>query len=239
MRGLCLALAVLCASTARGEELDAKGHYERGLAAFALGNYQIAADEYEKAFAIKPDPALLYNAAQAHRLAGNKARALQLYTNYLSIFGKKQPNSTEVLRHIAALKLAIDSERKAQNQPPIEPAPVTPDPVKKPQVAVVAPPPPKPAPKPPEPTPEPISLAPTPSVEPTPAKAPEPVATPAPVEKPVEQAPQERKPIYKKAWFWGVIAGAVVVVGVGVGLGVGLSSGPSDPVPSFGTVTLR
>jgi outer membrane biosynthesis protein TonB len=235
MRGLCLALAVLCASTARGDELDAKGHYERGLAAFALGNYQTAADEYEKAFAIKPDPALLYNAAQAHRLAGNKARALQLYTNYLNIFGKKQPNSTEVQRHISALKLAIDSERKAQSQPPIEPAPVTPDPVRKPQVAVVTPPPPKP----PEPAPEPIKLTPTPAVEPAPAPTPEPVATPAPVEKPVEKPVAESKPIYKKGWFWGVIAGAVVVVGVGVGLGVGLSSGPSDPVPSFGTVTLR
>ena len=30
-------------------------------------------------------------------------------------------------------------------------------------------------------------------------------------------------PVYKKAWFWGVIAGSAVVVGTAVGLGVGLS----------------
>ena len=37
--------------------------------------------------------------------------------------------------------------------------------------------------------------------------------------------PPERKPVYKRGWFWGVVVGAVVVAGVGVGLGVGLSRG--------------
>lgn len=36
-----------------------------------------------------------------------------------------------------------------------------------------------------------------------------------------------KQPLYKKPWFWGVTASAVVVVGVGIGLGIGLS--PRDP----------
>jgi tetratricopeptide (TPR) repeat protein len=39
------------------------------------------------------------------------------------------------------------------------------------------------------------------------------------------QSSSDRKPIYKKAWFWGVLAGAAVVAGVGVGVGVALGSG--------------
>ena len=32
------------------------------------------------------------------------------------------------------------------------------------------------------------------------------------------------KPVYKRGWFWGVIAGSAAAVGLGIGLGVGLSS---------------
>lgn len=42
------------------------------------------------------------------------------------------------------------------------------------------------------------------------------------VQAPASSEPRA-KPIYKRAWFWGVVVGAVVVVGVGVGLGVGLA----------------
>ncbi|HZS36320.1 MAG TPA: tetratricopeptide repeat protein [Polyangia bacterium] len=35
--------------------------------------------------------------------------------------------------------------------------------------------------------------------------------------------PQSPRPIYKRAWFWGVIAGGAVAVALGVGLGIGLS----------------
>jgi tetratricopeptide (TPR) repeat protein len=43
--------------------------------------------------------------------------------------------------------------------------------------------------------------------------------------------PQRTKPVYKRGWFWGVIAGAAVVVGVGVGVGVGLGTAKSNPFP--------
>ncbi len=31
---------------------------------------------------------------------------------------------------------------------------------------------------------------------------------------------ENQKPIWKKGWFWGIVAGAAVVVGVGIGVGV-------------------
>lgn len=61
---------------------------------------------------------------------------------------------------------------------------------------------------------------------PTTATQPALVATSAP--------PRSDKPVWKRAWFWGVIGGAAVVVaGVAVGVGVATASA-KDPTPSFG-----
>lgn len=75
---LFLLLACLARPAAAESGKDAKKIYEEATAAFGLGKYAVAAEKYEAAFAIRPDPALLYNAAQSYRLAGNKPRALEL-----------------------------------------------------------------------------------------------------------------------------------------------------------------
>lgn len=41
----------------------------------------------------------------------------------------------------------------------------------------------------------------------------------------------EKKPVYKKAWFWVTIAGAAVAVGAGVGLGVYFGTRSTEPLP--------
>ena len=87
------------------EESEAKRSYERGTAAYVLGHYDEAADAYEHAFTLKPDAALLYNAAQAHRLAGHKTRALLLYQNYLRVYGKDVQNREDVVRLIEGLEV--------------------------------------------------------------------------------------------------------------------------------------
>src|SRR5687768_6528537 len=94
------ALIVLAALAggARAETPDARVHYQRATAHFALGEFGRAAEEYEAAFKIKADAALLYNAAQSHRLAGNHAKALILYKNYLNLY-PKSPNGASVRAH--------------------------------------------------------------------------------------------------------------------------------------------
>src|SRR5256885_5820039 len=76
-----LAAMAVCASAGAGADTaaEAKAHWERGVTAYGLGRFAIAAQEYEAAYELKPQPSLLYNAAQAHRLAGHKAKALLLY----------------------------------------------------------------------------------------------------------------------------------------------------------------
>jgi tetratricopeptide (TPR) repeat protein len=106
----------MCLS-AVAEEPDAKTLFTRGRASYALGRYAEAAELFEKAFELKQDPAILYNAAQAHRLAGNNRKALVLYQSYLRLFGEQQ-NAAEVERRIADLKVAIQAEQAAKTNPP-------------------------------------------------------------------------------------------------------------------------
>ena len=88
-----------------GKAEEARDYLDRAAGAFALNHFVEAADNYEKAFALKPDPAVLYNAAQAHRLAGNKQRALDLYQSYLRMYGTDK--RAEVEKHVENLKQAI------------------------------------------------------------------------------------------------------------------------------------
>ena len=77
--------------------------------------------EYEAAFSLRPDPALLYNAAQSYRLAGNKARALELYRNDVRL-DPDGTNAEDARSHVAALKKASEDERPP-SAPPVAPAP--------------------------------------------------------------------------------------------------------------------
>ena len=79
-------LAVQAPVRAATSSKDARRVYDEATAAFGLGRYAEAAEKYEAAFSLRPDPALLYNAAQSYRLAGNKARALELYRNYVRLY---------------------------------------------------------------------------------------------------------------------------------------------------------
>jgi hypothetical protein len=182
---------------------EAKQHFERGTSAYALGDYSEAATEYERAFKLKPDAALLYNAAQAHRLAGHKERALQLYESYLNVFGAQIKNREDVTRLVLNLRHSIEADRSSLSAPPTSMA-----------------------------TPHGDTPAPTapPATAPPAASETSSEATPAVV----ATAPAPR-PLVKRAWFWGVVGGAAVVVAAGITLGVVLG-GPKDPKGTFGSV---
>ncbi len=104
---------------------DAKSYYERATAHFAVGEFAKAADEYQQAYTLRPDPALLYNAAQSYRLAGNNEKALILYKNYVQLY-PNQPNVDEVRNQIAKLKEAMTAQEKPPTTPPTATVAVTP-----------------------------------------------------------------------------------------------------------------
>jgi tetratricopeptide (TPR) repeat protein len=85
------------------DEAAARAAFEKGTSAYALGDFAEAAKQYEAAFRLKMDPALLYNAAQAHRRANNRTRAIELYENLLRVF-PNAPNRDVARQHLEELK---------------------------------------------------------------------------------------------------------------------------------------
>jgi len=203
-----VALAVGGRPAIAAEPSSARRAYDEATAAFGLGRYQEAAEKYETAFSLRPDPALLYDAAQAYRLAGNRPRALELYRNYLRLYPDRQ-NAGEARNQVAALTKAIEDGKAVAPPPPaaVAPAPVEP---------IVTPPP-------------------VPSSVSAPALTPAPSVTPAAMVSetpPAAEAPSSGGG--SRTWLW-IAVGAAVVVGGGVAL---LLATRSDKFPdaSFGTV---
>jgi hypothetical protein len=230
-------LAVSPRAFASAED-DARVYLDKATAAYALNKYAVAAENFEKAFELKPDPALLYNAAQAYRLAGNKERALELYESYLRVYGKKASSREQVEQRIRDLKQAIAHDKSVSTSPPNNTLPV---PVGRPTepppaaAAPVAPLPPAPVAPAPAPAPvAPVAAAPAP-VAPLPA-APPPADHSAdnPTMLTQSGAPKDDDSLLKKPMFWVAVGGGVVAAAVVVIL---LASGGSkSPSPSLGSV---
>ena len=135
----------------------AREHAQKATTFYKLAKYDDAIAEFEAAYEAKSDPALLYNIAQCHRLAGHDSEALRLYRNYLKD-APRGPYRAQAEQWIAALEKSA-AERPAAPvtpatpetppPPPIDTAPVNEPPLTPPASGPVATPP-----TPPNPTPE-------------------------------------------------------------------------------------
>ena len=245
---------LLASATARAAEGgssgadEARAYHEKAKAAFALSHYAQAAEFFEKAFELKSDPALLYHAAQAHRLAGNKERALTLYENYLRVYGRDE-RRPQIESRIEELKKAIEKDRTevpvappagwppgtpaprstgAKAGTPAPPALRTAEPAKS-----LPPPPPAPAPI----APAPIALAPMPATAPPPAavtSAPSTSSSPTLLTQSSETSGNDERSLTHKPWFWIAIGGGVAAAATVVLLLT--MSKAKDPTASFGQI---
>jgi tetratricopeptide (TPR) repeat protein len=119
------------AAEASAEEADvtveAKQHYQAGLAAFRKERYTDAAHELRKAYALKPLPLLLVNLGTTYRKMGDFARAAESFQKYLEQAPQDAPDRAnveaqlrEVQRH--AVKEDEPAPEKLEHAP-IESAP--------------------------------------------------------------------------------------------------------------------
>jgi tetratricopeptide (TPR) repeat protein len=245
---LVVALASGSARAAEGGTSDAdeaRAYHEKAKAAFALSHYAQAAEFFEKAFELKADPALLYNAAQSHRLAGNKQRALTLYQNYLHVYGRDERRAQIELR-IDELKKAIEKDRtETPVAPPAGWPPGTSGPGATGKPGASSPPSlraadaAKPLPSAPPAASTmsaPIALAPPPPSAPPPAAV-EPTST-APTlltrSSSGETSGNDDRSITHKPWFWVAVGGGVAAAATVVLL-LALSKS-KDPTASFGQI---
>lgn len=181
--------------------------YERGMTHFQLDEYDAAIKEWEDGFRIRAAPQFLYNLAQAYRLSKRPEKALSFYRKFLNM-DPKTPTRATVEKYIASLELVIAEQKNAPPPHVDEPTP----------------------------TPAPVVSAPPLQQPLPPIVAASPSAVALPDSALVAHAPT-KKPLYRKGWFWGVLAGSVLVAGGAVALGVVLgtrsSGNPVLPSVSF------
>lgn len=137
-----VALAVGAASGAAHAEpaAEARQLYAEGKAEYAQGHYEQAVKLFERSYALSESPALLFNMAQAHRLAGPShcADARSLYKSYLAAFPEAE-NRKEVEERVQELDDCANAPAPAPAPAPSPVAPTASAPP--PPVAPAAPPP--------------------------------------------------------------------------------------------------
>jgi tetratricopeptide (TPR) repeat protein len=104
-----------------GKRQQAKEHYEMANRYYDVGKYGDAINEYEQAYLLVEDPALLFNIGQAYRLWDHPEDAIRSYKNYL----RRRPdasNRADVEKKIADLERTLDERRRAGTLQP-QPAP--------------------------------------------------------------------------------------------------------------------
>ncbi|MES1189345.1 MAG: hypothetical protein ABUL60_36350 [Myxococcales bacterium] len=122
-----LALATLLVSTSpRAAEPngEARQLYAEGKAEYAQGHYPEAIALFERSYALSESSALLFNMAQAHRLAGptHCRAALSLYKSYLAAEPHAE-NQKEVEERIAELGDCAEEKAAEPALPPPSPPP--------------------------------------------------------------------------------------------------------------------
>jgi hypothetical protein len=179
----------------------AKAAFHEGLRAFNLGQWGEAVAAFEKSYKLSGDPALLFNVAQAQRLAGHRKEALIAYKAYL----RENPDTPH--RELVESKIR---ELEASVEPAEAAIPAKPG-AESPPEETVAP-----------PSAEAAETAPPekapPQVAPLPASAPPPIV-PVPAARALLPAETSPAPVAdagsssNRWWLWTGI-GAVVAAGV-------------------------
>jgi tetratricopeptide (TPR) repeat protein len=111
----------------------AQHHHERGEKLFALGKFQEALEQYQKAFDAQPVPAFLFNIGQCYRNLGDYESAIFSYKKYLEL-ALDAPNRARVEKLVDELeakqqqadsnRLRLDTQRKPPPLPPHHETPI-------------------------------------------------------------------------------------------------------------------
>lgn len=113
---------------------SAQDLYAEGQAAYARGDYATAIDRWQISYQVSGESALLFNVAQALRLSGNCARAIETYR----LFMVADPDATSD-QHRLADEFVRELSPTCPSSPP--PRQATPAPIHgKPPVAIATPP---------------------------------------------------------------------------------------------------
>ncbi len=123
-------MPALALATPASDAREGRVHYDRGMAHYAIADFDIAIEEFKLAFELTRAPALLFNLAQASRLAKKYDAALHFYRAYL----RALPNAGN---RADADKFIEEIEKRLRvASPPVEQEPTSVEPSRVEQVPV-------------------------------------------------------------------------------------------------------
>lgn len=105
------------------ERAEALALFEAGVAAYRAQRYDDAIERFEQAYALSPEPVLLYNLARAEDRAGRVVDAVDTYRRYLATAGDIEDRA-EIEARVAELEAALAPPEPVAIEP--EPPPVPP-----------------------------------------------------------------------------------------------------------------
>lgn len=214
---ICLSLGLALPARAQDQSAadaqvteKAKALYRKGEVQFNLGHYPEALKLFEEAYTVKQIPALLYNIAQSHRLAGNLAGAVATYNAFLRT-SPNSPNAPVAREKVAELERLLRAQNDSRTAPPTG---LADDPRAHADSTT------------------PLADPPFRIVLATPQSSPATSAAPAAATaRPVPAQVQASTPLYQKWWVWTAVGAAAAGVTV-----VALTSGGNTaPGSHFGT----
>lgn len=184
----------------------AKQLYAQGVTEYNLGHYDQALGDFENGYRVRQDPAFLFNIAQCQRMLHRYEDAERTYRAYLRESTGLADAQREQIQKLIGEMEHAEEEQRAK--------------------------------APPAGTQPPATAHPSDAASATRAQQSSPTEgqTTKTVDLTASAPPARERPLYKRGWFWGVMAAAVVVVGAGVGLGVGLGTSAKYPNATMGTV---
>jgi tetratricopeptide (TPR) repeat protein len=126
---LVLAVALTVASPARAEErvsVEARALdlFDRSEVAYRAGRFADAAQLLRDAYALKPEPVLLYNLARAYEGMGDLDRAVKAYGDYLTADPNAKDRASIETRIATLNKQIVERENARHPRPEKKPSPV-------------------------------------------------------------------------------------------------------------------
>lgn len=119
MRTILLASLVASIASVAQAQTDietAAAHVERGMTRYDAGDYEQALAEFRAAYAIAPDPAVLYNLARVHERLDHPVESVSFYERYLEDAGTiPRRERRQIERALARLREQIGSVRVEVN----------------------------------------------------------------------------------------------------------------------------
>jgi len=89
---------------------EARDLYKQGMTHYELGEFDLAIDEFKRAYALTSAPGLLFNLAQVYRMKKDPEQAVYFYRTYLRLV-PDAPNRADVEALLAENQALVDADR--------------------------------------------------------------------------------------------------------------------------------